>query len=244
MTGNGTAETKSAVLDPASVRGRGLLILLAAAYLSVLGAAGWFAVGFLRENAFLLDGPVYFYEMEDAHLQPTIRRGEQYLVWTGYYAENAPQYGDIAIFSLMEDPPEYYISRIVGLPGDLMQTVQGELWIDGEALKRERLATQEVAHPDSPDQVVTVTEYREHYPNGHHHLIWEEGTEGLFDKPSLTLVPEGQVLVLEDYRDNWSGNLYAEVGRLILIEQLHDRAEVIVWSDDWSRIGLRLHDEK
>ena len=238
------APTKGSAKAGAVFVGRGVLVLLAGLYLSVLSVAGWFGIWFLRDNAFILDNPIQYYYALDSYLQPAILSGEHVLVWPNYYEEQAPQYGDIAVFSLEDDPEGIYMVRIVGLPDDLMQTVQGVLHINGKAMKREKIGVRTVADPDDPERTVDVTEYLEHLPNGRTHLIWEDNAEGLFDKPSLSLVPRGQVLGLDDYRNNWLGNDSAEVGILVPIERLRHRAEVIVWSDDWSRIGLRLYDEK
>lgn len=236
--------TKDAARSGAALLGRGVLVLLAGLYLSVFGVAGWIGIGFLRHHPFILDGPIQYYYALDGYLQPAILHGEHVLVWPNYYEERLPQYGDIAVFSLEDDPEGIYMMRIVGLPDDLMQTVQGVLLVNGTALEREKIGVRSVMDPEDPERSVRVTEYLEHLPNGRTHLIWEENADGLFDKPSLSLVPKDQVLGLDDYRNNWLGNESAEVGVLVPIERLRHRAEVIIWSDDWSRIGLRLYDEE
>ncbi len=239
-----TAPRKDTAADRPSFLGRGILILLAGLYLSLFGIAGWLGVSFVRDHAFLLDNDILYFSSLDGYLQPGIRLDERFLVWPDYYDGREPQYGDIAVFFSEEDSDSIYVTRIIGLPDDLMQTVQGVLHINGVPIEREEIRVRAVSHPDDPNRSVTVTEYKEHLPNGRSHLIWEENGEGLFDKASLTLVPQGHVLGLDDYRDNWFGNESAKVGILVPIEQLHHRVEAILWSDDWSRIGLRLYDER
>ena len=221
-----------------------VVALLAALYLTVVGFAVWIGIAFLWQNTFVLGSGFLDFQVDEGFMQPTIEPGDHVLVWPNYYQDHRPQYGDIAIFTFEDEPGMVYLARIVGLPDDLMQMVQGVLHINGAAVKRERVGERSSIHPEDPDLSVAVTEYVEYLPNGTSHRIWEEADPSLFEKPSLDLVPEGQVLVVDDYRDNWLGNQSANVGVLVPVDRLHHRAEAILWSNDFSRIGLRLRNEK
>src|SRR5437763_2723918 len=52
------------------------------------------------------------------------------------YAE--PQRGDVIVFKFPQDHSTDYIKRVVGLPGDTVETRQGQLYVNGNEIHRER----------------------------------------------------------------------------------------------------------
>src|SRR5262249_31841569 len=51
-----------------------------------------------------------------------------------------PRYGDVVVFRLPRDPSTDYVKRVVGLPGDRVQMIGGQLNLNGAPVKREPLA--------------------------------------------------------------------------------------------------------
>src|SRR5947199_9182318 len=60
-----------------------------------------------------------------------------------------PDRGDVVVFRLPKDDSTDYIKRVIGLPGDRIQMIDGILHINGQPIKRERIEdfieTEEVA---------------------------------------------------------------------------------------------------
>ena len=52
----------------------------------------------------------------------------------------APQRGDMVVFRLPKDDSTDYIKRVIGLPGDKIQVIDGVVNINGVPVKRERVA--------------------------------------------------------------------------------------------------------
>ena len=55
-------------------------------------------------------------------------------IWSG-----EPERGDVVVFRLPKDDSVDYIKRVIGLPNDHIQMVDGVLHINGEPIKRERI---------------------------------------------------------------------------------------------------------
>src|SRR6266851_7404080 len=53
-------------------------------------------------------------------------------------AFSKPERGDIVVFRLPKDDATDYIKRVIGLPGDKIQMIDGVLHINGQPVKRER----------------------------------------------------------------------------------------------------------
>ena len=62
-------------------------------------------------------------------MMPTLAHGDVVLMDRLSLRFGEPQYDDIVVFPYAGDPSEYYIKRVVGLPGDVMD------WLDGAFLR-------------------------------------------------------------------------------------------------------------
>jgi len=147
--------------------------------------------------------------------------------FSGRIWESPVERGDVAVF---RKPPENeidYIKRIIGLPGDRIQVLDGILHINGEAVERERIE----------DFVVDAygreaAQYIETLPNGRTHRILETaGDEGRSDNTDEFTVPAGHYFAMGDNRDNSADS---RVIGFIPAENMVGRAEILFFSTDGS----------
>jgi signal peptidase I len=107
-----------------------------------------------------------------------------------------PQAGDMAVFKYPADARIDYVKRIVGVPGDHIQMVDGILNINGAPVKLEEVKLASFLS----DQGIQKF-YRETLPNGRSYVIAEMGNFEA-DNTEVYVVPDGHYFTLGDNRDN------------------------------------------
>jgi signal peptidase I len=152
-------------------------------------------------------------------------------IFSGRIWASEPKRGDIAVFKLPKDNSTDYIKRVIGLPGDRIQVIEGVLHINGTPVKRERV--EDYVTQDAFGRPQKVPQYRETLPNGVSHLIIErEGDRGFWDNTALYTVPPGHFMMMGDNRDNSTDSRdEASVG-MVPFENFVGRAEIIFFSID------------
>lgn len=73
-------------------------------------------------------------EVEGASMEPTLYDGDNLIVDKLTYQFEDPQRFDIIVFPFQREPEIYYIKRIIGMPGETVQIIDGAVFIDGERL--------------------------------------------------------------------------------------------------------------
>lgn len=139
-----------------------------------------------------------------------------------------PERGDVVVFKLPSDQETDYIKRVIGLPGDRIQVREGELYINGEAVKREPVAP--FVDPQGEGHGLPVPQIRETLPNGVSYNTLDSQPRSGGDNTGEFLVPAGHYFMMGDNRDNSLDSRF-QVG-FVPYENLVGRAEVIFFSFD------------
>ncbi len=172
-------------------------------------------------------------------------------LFEGRIGSGRPERGDIVVFRSPAGDDATYVKRVIGLPGDRVQLVSGQLYINGDAIARDPVEdfAEPVADPaacpvqpggnsrvnQGPDGALTclTPRYRETLPGGRSYLTLDAGDSTADTTPEIT-VPEGRYFVLGDDRDRSADSRFpAEPGGgvgLVPEEHLIGRALVIFWS--------------
>jgi len=138
-----------------------------------------------------------------------------------------PDRGDVAVFKLPRDNSTDYIKRIIGLPGDTIQMRDSVLYINGEAVPRERIEDY-VPRDDGAGQ--RAAQFVETLPNGRSYRILEQQVNGSLDNTQVYTVPDGHFFALGDNRDqSLDSRVISGVG-FIPKENLVGRAEILFFS--------------
>jgi len=112
-----------------------------------------------------------------------------------------PQRGDVVVFRLPKDDMTDYTKRVLGMPGDRIQMKEGQLYINGSAVKRERIA--DFSGVDvCGGGTGPVKRWRETLPNGVSYETLDCVDNGFYDNTNIYTVPAGHFFMIGDNRDN------------------------------------------
>ncbi len=71
----------------------------------------------------------------DASMEPTLLAGDEILIDTLTYRVRKPKRFEVVVFQQGDEEHSFYnIKRIIGLPGETVQILEGEVYINGECL--------------------------------------------------------------------------------------------------------------
>jgi signal peptidase I len=145
-----------------------------------------------------------------------------------------PTRGDVVIFKKPHDTATTLIKRVIGLPGDRVQMVQGRLVINGLTVPLQAAGTGQVE--DGHGHKNDIGKYVETLPGGVKHIIFKSGWDGPLDDTQVYVVPAGHIFAMGDNRDNsLDSRVAVEDGGVGFIpaENLMARADVMLGSYDY-----------
>ena len=148
--------------------------------------------------------------------------------YSGRFWETDVNRGDVAVFKLPTDNETDYIKRIVGLPGDRIQLIDGVLHINGDEVVRQRVKDFVYEKPEGT--AVRIPQYRETLANGVSYYTLDIERDGTADNTGIYTVPEGHYFALGDNRDDSTDSRFLNYVGFIPVENLVGRAEFLFFS--------------
>jgi signal peptidase I len=140
-----------------------------------------------------------------------------------------PERGDVAVFRPASMPYTDFIKRVVGLPNDKMQMIDGVLYINDLPVPKEAMDDFEEIQADG--SVKNIRRYTETLPNGVKHHVLDLTKFGQYDNTYPVTVPEGHYFMMGDNRDD-SADSRTDMVEFVPEENLIGRAELVVFSVD------------
>ena len=138
-----------------------------------------------------------------------------------------PQRGDVVVFRLPRDTSTDYIKRVIGLPGDHIQMIDGVVHINGVAVKHE-LAPPFIETEEGPS-APPVKRWKDTLPNGKSFYTLDLVDNGFADNTQVYTVPPGHYFMMGDNRDNSTDSRFAQVG-MVPLENIVGKAQIIFFS--------------
>jgi signal peptidase I len=194
------------------------------------------------ENTLLVGDYLFVAKFADGYSRFSFPFG-QYLPSFGRIFGTGPRRGDVVVFKMpnpnSSDYMKDFIKRVIGVPGDRIQMVNGQVILDGKPVPKLRAADYVTNDPPCPmaNDVpafgpVHVPRYRESLPGGKSYYVLDCLPDGPSDNTPVYIVPPGHYFMMGDNRDN-SDDSRAEVG-FVPAENVEGKAEILFFSIDSS----------
>lgn len=95
----------------------------------------------------------------DGHsMEPTLQDGDNLIVDKISYRLRAPRRYEIIVFPYQHAENVYYIKRIIGMPGETIQIIDGSVYINGELLADEVYGAEPIKNAMTAAEPITLGE--------------------------------------------------------------------------------------
>jgi signal peptidase I len=145
--------------------------------------------------------------------------------------ENEPKIGDVIVFKTPADNRTDYIKRLIGLPGDQIQFIDSNLYVNSSEILKSKISDNDIIH--CGNNKINVLTFEEKLPNGKiYNSVYLKNFS--LQNSDIFIVPEDHYFFLGDNRDcSKDSRFLASVG-YVHKNNLVGKAQFIFFSSDKS----------
>ncbi len=153
-------------------------------------------------------------------------------IFSGRIIFSEPQAGDVVVFKTPADNRTDYIKRLIGVPGDEIQFIDGDLYINNSQILKTKIKSSGNVYCGNEEMKVNF--FYEKLPNGKiYRSVYR--TDYSFKNSDKFLVPEKHYFFLGDNRDcSKDSRFLSEVG-YVHQDNLVGKAQFLFFSSDYSK---------
>tara|TARA_B100000579_G_C22579550_1_gene732808 strand:- start:91 stop:780 length:690 start_codon:yes stop_codon:yes gene_type:complete len=141
--------------------------------------------------------------------------------------EKDPERGDVIVFKLPADNRTDYIKRLIGLPGDSIQFISGDLYLNGIKLTKKKIKSS--TELNCGNQKFKVDYYEEMLPNNKKYIA-AYSVEGSMQFSDKFIVPDNHYFFMGDNRDCSKDSRYLTSVGYVNFNNLVGKARIIFLS--------------
>ena len=139
-----------------------------------------------------------------------------------------PKRGDVIVFKTPSDDRTDYIKRLIGLPGDIIQFADGELFLNNIKVKRRKIKSSFIINCGS--EVLDVNFFEENLNNVKYIAAYRK--EGTMLNTDQFIVPSEHYFFMGDNRDCSKDSRYLNSVGYVHFNNLVGKAKIIFFSND------------
>ncbi len=142
---------------------------------------------------------------------------------------NKPDRGDVIVFKTPYDNRTDYIKRLIGLPGDNIQIINGYFYLNNKKIKRKKI--NHISKINCGGEIMDVDYYEEELPNGIKYVVANRQV-GTMQNSDLYVVPEDHYFFIGDNRDCSKDSRFLGSVGYVPFNNFVGKARVIFFSSD------------
>lgn len=154
-------------------------------------------------------------------------------IFKGRLIFNSPERGDVIVFKTPADNRTDYIKRLIGLPGDKIQFIDSNLFLNNNEILKSKVSSNDVIY--CGDVKIEVSTFDEKLPNGKEFkTVYLKNYS--FQNSDLFTVPKDHYFFLGDNRDCSKDSRFLSSVGYVHKDNLVGKAQFIFFSSD-KKIG-------
>ncbi len=146
-----------------------------------------------------------------------------------------PKQGDLVVFKTPADNRTDYIKRLIGMPGDEIQFINGELFINKKKIERKKI--ENINQIRCGKFFLDTNNYIETLPNGVKHLA-VYSRNGTLQNTKIYKVPKNHFFLMGDNRDCSKDSRFLNDVGYVKNLNLVGKAKIIFFSNDTNKNRL------
>ena len=151
------------------------------------------------------------------------------------FLSKEPAQGDLVVFKTPSDNRTDYIKRLIGLPGDEIQFINGELFVNKIKIKRKKI--DKIFQIRCGNFLLETNTYIETLPNGTEHLV-TYNKKGSLQNTKIYKVPNNHYFLMGDNRDCSKDSRFLEEVGYVKKLNLVGKAKIIFFSNDTKKNSM------
>ena len=154
-------------------------------------------------------------------------------LFKGRILSKKPKRGDVVVFKTPVDNRTDYIKRLIALPGDQVQFIDGKLYINNNQVLKKRISSNDIIYCGNDS--IPVYTFEEKLPNGiKYNVVYRKDYS--FQNSDKFVIPLNHYFFLGDNRDCSKDSRFLSSVGYVHEDNLVGKAQFIFFSSDY-RIG-------
>ena len=141
----------------------------------------------------------------------------------------SPKRGDVIVFKTPADNRTDYIKRLIGLAGDTLQIIDGDLYLNNQKIQRNKIEI--TININCGNEILNVNVFEEILPNGKKYIA-VYNKDGTMQNTDKFIVPNEHYFFMGDNRDCSKDSRYLSSVGYVTFNNLVGKARLIFFSND------------